>query len=382
MGPAARKPWSQLCSRIRENSHLTEERNPATVKLHQVIVVASLFAIVGSPATPSWAQSVQDQTVQTATSVLDEIMQVPTSSIPQALLADAHGLAIIPGVIKGGFVVGVRFGRGVVMVRDEQGAWRPPAFVSLTGGSVGWQAGLQATDVILVFRTAKSVKGLMNGKFTIGADAAAAAGPVGRQASAATDAQLRAEILSYSRSRGLFAGVSLEGSVLQIDQAATQAFYQPTNQAPDAAGNAAPALLPPSAVRLMEAVARHTNRTPVAQAAPASPGPPGFATPVLVPSEADLRAQLAAASQRLQPLLDDHWKRFLALPAGIREGANPPDVESLRQALSRFDTVAQDPQFAALSARQEFQAVYQQLRNYLNSRTAVQAPLNLPPPPR
>jgi lipid-binding SYLF domain-containing protein len=243
------------------------------MKRHRITVIACLLAIVGSPAAPSLAQSVQDQTVQTATSVLDEIMQVPTSSIPQALLADAQGLAIIPGVIKGGFVVGVRFGRGVAMVRDEQGAWRPPAFVSLTGGSVGWQAGLQATDVILVFRTAKSVQGLMNGKFTIGADAAAAAGPVGRQASAATDAQLRAEILSYSRSRGLFAGVSLEGSVLQIDQAATQAFYQPTNQVPDAAGNAAPALLPPSAVRLMETVARHTNRTPVAQAAPASPGP-------------------------------------------------------------------------------------------------------------
>ena len=354
------------------------------MKRHRITVIACLLAIVGSIAAPSLAQSVQEQTVQTATSVLDEIMQVPTSSIPQALLADAQGLAIIPGVIKGGFVVGVRFGRGVVMVRDEQGAWRPPAFVSLTGGSVGWQAGLQATDVILVFRTAKSVKGLMNGKFTIGADAAAAAGPVGRQASAATDAQLRAEILSYSRSRGLFAGVSLEGSVLQIDQAATQAFYQSTNQVPDAAGNAAPALLPPSAVRLMETVARHTNRTPVAQAAPASPGPvpPGFAAPALVPSEADLRGQLAAASQRLQTLLDDHWRRFLALPAGIYEGANPPDVESLRQALSRFDTVAQDPQFAALSARQEFQAVHQQLRNYLNSRTAVQSPLNLPPPPR
>ncbi|MCL4206463.1 MAG: lipid-binding SYLF domain-containing protein [Pirellulaceae bacterium] len=365
-------------------SDLTEERNPTTVKRYRIIVVASLLAIGGAIAAPSRAQSIQDQTVQTATNVLNEIMQVPTSSIPQALLADAQGLAIVPGVIKGGFVVGVRFGRGVVLVRDEQGAWRPPAFISLTGGSVGWQAGLQATDVILVFRTAKSVQGLMNGKFTIGADAAAAAGPVGRQASAATDAQLRAEILSYSRSRGLFAGVSLEGSVLQVDQAATQAFYQTANQVPDAAGNAAPALLPPSAVRLMETVAQHTSRTPAAPAATPAPGtvPPGFATPASAPSEAELRGQLAAASQRLQLLLDDHWKRFLALPPGIQEGANPPDVESLRQALSRFDTVAQDPQFAALTGRQEFQTAYQQLRNYLNARTAAQSPLNLPPPPR
>jgi SH3 domain-containing YSC84-like protein 1 len=162
-------------------------------------------------------------------------------------------------VLKGGFVVGVRHGRGVALVRDEQGAWRPPVFVSLTGGSIGWQAGLQATDVILVFRTSKSVQGLLNGKFTIGADAAAAAGPVGRQASAATDAQLRAEILSYSRSRGLFAGVSLDGSMLQIDQATTQAYYQLGSLIPNAAGWPNPATLPSSAVQLLDAVARHTG---------------------------------------------------------------------------------------------------------------------------
>ena len=112
------------------------------------------------------------------------------------------------------------------MVRDEQGAWQAPQFVSLTGGSVGWQAGVQATDVILVFKTQKSIQGLMEGKFTLGVDAAAAAGPVGREATAATDATLKAEIYSYSRSRGLFAGVSLDGSALQIEYEANQSYYR------------------------------------------------------------------------------------------------------------------------------------------------------------
>jgi SH3 domain-containing YSC84-like protein 1 len=356
------------------------------VRHYPFVIVAVALAAEVAVETPSLAQSVPEQTVLTATNVLNEIMEVPISSIPQGLLADAHGLAIIPGLIKGGFVVGVRHGRGVVLVRDEQGGWRPPVFVSLTGGSIGWQVGLQATDVILVFRTAKSVQGLLNGKFTIGADAAAAAGPVGRQASAATDAQLRAEILSYSRSRGLFAGVSLDGSMLQIDQAATQMFYQSANRLPDPAGamNAAP--LPQSAVQLLETVARHTGRPGVAQPVSQPALPPMQAGGGVVPpgtSEAELRRQLALSWQRLQGLLDDSWRQFLTLPAGTFDGASPPDLESLKQAVQRFDTVAQDPQFAALAQRPEFQTMHQLLRGYLNARTAAaSSPLNLPPPPQ
>jgi SH3 domain-containing YSC84-like protein 1 len=355
------------------------------VRLYPVNIVAGAFAVVISIGSTVLAQSPAEQTVLTAASVLNEIMAAPVTSIPQNLLADAQGLAIVPGVIKGGFVVGVRHGRGVALVRDEQGAWRPPVFVSLTGGSIGWQAGLQATDVILVFRTPKSVQGLLNGKFTIGADAAAAAGPVGRQASAATDAQLRAEILSYSRSRGLFAGISLDGSMLQIDHATTQAYYQPGGLIPNAAGWPTPATLPSSAVQLLDAVARHTARTPVAQHANSPqlavlPPVNGLASPG--PSEAELRAQLATASQRLQGLLDEQWKGFLALPPAIYQGALPPDVESLRQTVVRFDTVAQDPQFAALAQRPEFQTMHQLLRGYLNARTsATTSPLSLPPPP-
>jgi SH3 domain-containing YSC84-like protein 1 len=347
------------------------------------IVVVSLVVGLWIESTSS-AQSPAEQTVLTAVGVLDEIMNAPATSIPQNLLADAQGLAIIPGVIKGGFIVGVRHGRGVVMVRDQQRAWQPPVFVSLTGGSVGWQAGVQATDVILVFRTAKSVQGLMSGKFTIGADAAVAAGPVGRQAAAATDAQLRAEILSYSRSRGLFAGVSLDGSMLQIDQAANQSFYQGGGP-PQLASPQAATAIPASAVRLMETVARHTDRTLPAQPRPqpqASAPLAGNVVAMQGTSEADLRRQLVAASPPLQNLLDDHWRQFLALPVGIQQGADPPGVDTLQQAMGRFDTVAKDPQFATLAGRPEFQTVHHLLRLYLNARTAAaNSTLNLPPPP-
>jgi lipid-binding SYLF domain-containing protein len=345
----------------------------------------AVLAIGCLAASPSLAQSPQDQTVQTATTVLNEIMATPASSIPQAMLADARGLVIVPNVIKGGFVVGVRHGRGVVLVRDEQGGWGAPMFISLTGGSIGWQAGLQATDVILVFKTPKSVQGLLNGKFTIGADAAAAAGPVDRQAAAATDAQLRAEIYSYSRSRGLFAGVSLDGSALQIDQAATQVYYQAGGAVAAVPGAAPAGQLPPAAVQLMETVARFTTRpqpAPVVQGQPTSaPGMLASPQPAVI-TEPDLRAQLAAASQRLQPLLDANWQRFLAVPGEIYQGTNPPSIESLQQLSARFDTVASNPQYAALAQRQEFQATHQTLRNYLNARAANgNSPLNLPPPP-
>ena len=170
-------------------------------------------------AAPARAQYRETVIVDDSRDVLNEIMAIPASGIPASLLANAQGIVIIPDLVKGGFVLGVRHGRGIVMVRDERGFWRPPSFVTLTGGSVGWQIGLQVTDIVLVFKTRSSVQGLLRGKFTLGADAAAAAGPVGREAAAATDTQLLAEIFTWSRSRGLFAGVSLDGSVLQIDHA-------------------------------------------------------------------------------------------------------------------------------------------------------------------
>lgn len=165
-------------------------------------------------------------TLDDATTVLADLSKIPEKSVPPALLAEAQGVIVIPRVIKAGFVVAGAGGHGVVLARDKDGKWGAPVFVNFGGGSVGFQAGVQATDVVLVFRDRKSLDRLLEGKgkFTLGADASVAAGPVGRKAAAGTDAKFEAEILSYSRSRGLFAGVALDGSVLRPDPGSNATF--------------------------------------------------------------------------------------------------------------------------------------------------------------
>ena len=162
-----------------------------------------------------------------AVRVLKEVMEAPDKSIPQDLLRDAKAIAVIPDRIKAGFIFGGSRGEGLISVKSPDGTWSNPSFITMTGGSVGFQAGVSSTDVVLVFRTQRGVDSIVRGKFTLGADASAAAGPVGRTASAATDAQMKAEIYSYSRSRGLFAGVALDGSVLRIDYDANKEVYGP-----------------------------------------------------------------------------------------------------------------------------------------------------------
>jgi lipid-binding SYLF domain-containing protein len=160
-----------------------------------------------------------------AVRVLSDIMQAPDKAIPQDLLRDAKAIAVIPDLLKVGFVFGGRRGEGLISVKSPDGTWSNPSFITMTGGSVGFQAGVSSTDVVLVFRTQRGVDSIVRGKFTLGADASAAAGPVGRTATAATDGQLKAEIYSYSRTRGLFAGVALDGSALRIDYDANAAVY-------------------------------------------------------------------------------------------------------------------------------------------------------------
>jgi lipid-binding SYLF domain-containing protein len=160
-----------------------------------------------------------------AVRVLNEIMQAPDKAIPRDLLESAHAILVVPDVLKAGFVIGGRRGEGLMSVKTRDGTWSNPSFVNLTGGSVGFQAGVSSTDVILVFRTERGVDSIVHGKFTLGADASAAAGPVGRTAQASTDAQLKAEIYSYSRARGLFAGVALDGTVLSIDNDSNQLIF-------------------------------------------------------------------------------------------------------------------------------------------------------------
>lgn len=162
---------------------------------------------------------------RTATTVLKTILNTPDARIPDQLLHDAQAIAVFPDVVKAGLVFGGRHGRGLISVRTADGTWSNPSFIRITGGSVGWQVGVQSADVVLVFRTEQGVANLVNGKFTLGADASVAAGPVGRQATAGTDEEFKAEIFTYSRARGLFAGVAIDGSVLSIDHGANRDVY-------------------------------------------------------------------------------------------------------------------------------------------------------------
>ncbi len=192
------------------------------MKLSSTALIALMAVLV---LTPFSSMAAETKRLAASAEVLEQIMAIPEKGIPPQLFANAHAVAIIPNVVKVGFVVGGRHGRGVLLVRDEGGTWSEPLFVTITAGSVGWQIGAQSTDVVLVFRNRGSVENILLGKFTLGADAAIAAGPVGRRVEGATDAELKAEIYSYSRSRGLFAGISLEGSSLQIDSDAVERFY-------------------------------------------------------------------------------------------------------------------------------------------------------------
>lgn len=169
----------------------------------------------------------EDARAQNAVRVLGEIQAIPESGIPDKLLDEARAIVVIPDTVKAGLIIGGRRGHGLMSVKTPDGTWSNPAFVRITGGSIGFQAGVQSSDVVLVFRNERSLESIVNGKFTLGADAGVAAGPVGRNAAALTDGQLKAEIWSWSRARGLFAGVALDGAVLQIDDDANVAVYGP-----------------------------------------------------------------------------------------------------------------------------------------------------------
>ena len=173
----------------------------------------------------SRAASYEESKVRASITVIKEIMEIPEDAIPPSLICNATGIAIFPDLLKAGFILGGRYGVGVLLVHQSDGTWSNPVFFKLIGGSIGWQIGVQSSDIILVFKSTRSLDSITSGKFTLGVDASVAAGPVGRVAEAGTDVQLRAEILSYSRSRGLFAGLSVEGAGMQVDYGANADFY-------------------------------------------------------------------------------------------------------------------------------------------------------------
>jgi len=186
------------------------------------VAVALLFASTTVLAGPQ-----QDERARNAVRVLHEIQSIPESAIPDKLFDQAHAIAVIPDTIKAGLFIGGRRGHGLISVKSADGTWSAPGFITLTGGSIGLQAGIQSSDIVLVFNSPRGLEGIVNGDFTLGADAGVAAGPVGRNAAVATDGELKAEIWSWSRARGLFAGIALDGARLGMDDRSNVAVYGP-----------------------------------------------------------------------------------------------------------------------------------------------------------
>jgi lipid-binding SYLF domain-containing protein len=190
--------------------------------MKKILLVVLTFAVCGS------ALAAEDtrvsERVQAAAGVLDEIMGTPDKAIPEEVLKSAECVAVVPSLLKGGFVVGARYGRGVASCRTDKG-WSAPAFFTVSGGSFGFQIGGQAIDLVMLIMNKNGMKNLLESQFQLGADASAAAGPVGRHAEGNTDWKMRAEVLTYSRARGLFAGVTLNGAVVKQDKDSTREFY-------------------------------------------------------------------------------------------------------------------------------------------------------------
>jgi lipid-binding SYLF domain-containing protein len=198
-----------------------------------IFVIFFLVAGLSTPAAQAASEENARQRVEKAADVLNELMGIKENGIPNYLLDRCEAIIVFPSVYKGGLGFGGRYGKGVVSSRLADGSWSAPVFLKITGGSFGLQIGVQSTDFVLLVMNKKGLKGLLKSKFTLGADASVAAGPVGRGAEASTDAALQAEIYSYSRCRGIFAGLSLEGSVITVHGDANSAFYKKPVKASD-----------------------------------------------------------------------------------------------------------------------------------------------------
>jgi lipid-binding SYLF domain-containing protein len=345
-----------------------------------LLAVSAEAQLLGPPLSP-------DQIVVDSTNVLAQSVAMP-SGLPQSMLAGAQGVAIVPNMVRGAFVIGVQHGRGVLLTRGPGGAWQAPRMIQITGGSLGYQIGVQSTDLILIFRTPQSVANVLRGTLKVGVDASAAAGPVGRQASAATDLPMQAEILSYSRARGAFLGVSIDGSSISMDPATDAMYYQPPGMIPASAtqlvqllttlsAGGPPAIAPPT----QQVVAVVPNAPPGVPPSGPPAQPPVIAVPQPMSPLETARQQLDAASRQLASSLDDKWKQYLALPAEVYIPNHSPSVESIEQAISRYESVSENPQYAALTNQAPFQATLKGLWKLGELQQGAQQKLRLPPPP-
>jgi len=248
---------------------------------------------------PAVAGEPEVQTVVGARQALDQFFTNPGESLPAAMLQKAEGVAIFPNMIKGGFILGVNYGRGVLHVRNPDRTWSPPVMVTMGGGSVGFQVGVQSADILLVFATPRSLNGVLQGqKITLGADASVAAGPVGVQANAGTDVKLGAEIYSYARSRGLFMGVSLGGADLSVDNNACSVLYGRFGVTPSDVFQNRGIGIRPEVQQLVDDL-NIRSRQMTASVPPAAPAS-GF--PVAVPTQPAFTAQPAGFPVQTQPI--------------------------------------------------------------------------------
>lgn len=230
------------------------------MNITRITATFSLLALIFTST--AVAATREEKRVADAADVVDQLLRIPEKTIPPNLLSRAYAVAVVPNVVKAAFGLGARRGKGILVIRQDDDSWSNPAFITLTGGSVGWQIGAQSTDIILVFKTRKGVDGIANGKLTLGADASVAAGPVGRHTEVATDLTFSAEVISYSRSRGLFAGIALEGAGVTMDRKANAAFYSSTSMTPEKIFVSSPNIAPDIANTFVQVLAAQTRQLP------------------------------------------------------------------------------------------------------------------------
>jgi lipid-binding SYLF domain-containing protein len=253
----------------------------------------ALLAIVLTLAlgsTAALADEKTDKRLEDARVVFETFTGISEQAIPGWMLERAYGIVVVPKVFEMAVGFGGRGGRGVMAVRNPDGSWSNPVFLNLYGGSFGFQAGMQMTDVVLVLMSRKTVEGISGGKFTLGADASITAGPVGRTASASTDPMLKSQILSYSRSEGVFAGVSLEGTALAVDDGADETAYGVSGILASQILSGELGTPPAAALAFKAALERATTSEAAAPAeAPATAPAAGTAAPVEHPSSAPVQ---------------------------------------------------------------------------------------------
>ncbi len=353
------------------------------ISLLGAALLLAAFASTSAHAQYPVVQNPTEMTVINATTVFAQAMQMPQNEIPRGLLANAQAIAIIPDMMKGAFVFGAQYGHGVLIMRDANGAWQAPRMIQIAGGSFGYQIGVQATDLILVFRTPQSVQNLLKGTLKVGVDASAAIGPVGRQTSASTDFRTMAEILSYSRARGAYVGASIDGSTISLEPSAEAIYYQP------------PGSFPASAAQLLQVINSYTVAQPVVQpgVVPVAPGQvlPAPGTTGWLPAGQHLgdaesaRAQLDSSYRQLNSYVQTQgpaWQSYLALPPDLATPNQTPNPQTIQTALQKYEAISRDPQYATLSTRPDFQQTLASLRRLSDIRTASNTAGQLPPPPR